>query len=257
MDEAYLDITHYPFGSRNPVMIARLIKQNIHAVTHLTASAGVAPNMFLAKIASEFQKPDGLTVVTPEQVEDFLRDLPVRKIPGVGPVTEARLLKMGILTCSDLQKAGHLYLHERLGKQGIFLYKRALGIDEREVESDGEAKQSSTEETFARDVLDVRFLQARLELFARELYEQLQAGGRMGRTVVLKLKYFDFEQLTRSQTLSRFPQSPEDIYNAAESLLLKKTLAGKKPVRLIGLGLSGLGELTDGQPAASQLELFR
>jgi len=255
VDEAYLDVTHYPFGSSNAVMIARLIKQNIQAITHLTASAGVAPNMFLAKIASEFQKPDGLTVIAPDQVEAFLRDLPVRKIPGVGPVTESRLQKMGIHTCSDLQKAGHLYLHERLGKQGIFLYKRALGIDEREVESDGEARQSSTEETFARDVLDVRFLQTRLELFAHELYAQLQAEGRMGRTVVLKLKYFDFELITRSQTLGRFPQSAEDIYAVAENLLTKKTLAGKKPVRLIGLGLSGLGELSEEPAAASQLEL--
>ncbi len=256
LDEAYLDVTAYRFGTQDPAMIASLIKQNVQAVTHLSASAGVAPNMFLAKVASDMQKPDGLTVVRPDKVDEFLRDLPIRKIPGVGPVTEARLARMGLLKIDDLLQAGELFLHERFGKLGIFLFHRALGQDDRQVEPVSEARQVSTEETFERDVLDVRFLSGKLQAYAAEVFEVLHERGREGRTLVLKVKYFDFEQITRSQTLERFPVSAEEVAAVAIELLKRKTKAGKKPIRLIGLGISGLRPLSTEPVVWQQGELF-
>ncbi len=134
VDEAYLDVTRHKLGIQDPVMAASLIKQTIQAVTHLTASAGVAPNFFLAKIASDFKKPDGLTVVAPEEIPDFLENLPVRKIPGVGPVTEKELHALGFKTCGELALAKKTFLISHFGKTGYFLYERAHGRDSREIE---------------------------------------------------------------------------------------------------------------------------
>ncbi len=245
VDEAYLDVTEHRFGIEDPVMIASMIKQNIAATTRITASAGVAANMFLAKIASDFKKPDGLTVVLPGQEEAFLRPLPVRKIPGVGPVTEKTLLALGYATCGELAEASVKRLQSELGKTGLHLSYAARGEDDREVEPWTEPKQSSTEETFDRDTRDVRALKARLKAFAEEIYSGLKESGRMGLTVVLKVKYFDFEQITRSQTLQHEPSGPEEVYRVACELLEKKTHAGKKAVRLIGLGLSGLRDIRE------------
>ncbi len=256
LDEAYLDVTQYRFGMDDPVLIAKVIKQNVHAVTHLTVSAGVAPNMFLAKIASDLKKPDGLSVIVPQDVELFLKDLAVRKIPGVGPVTEARLAKLGILTCDDLLRVGEPFLHSHFGKTGIFLYRRALGQDERDVEPFGEAKQTSTEETFEKDVLDRRVLVGKLRAYASEVFEILRERGQNGKTVVLKVKYFDFEQITRSHTLAAYPERAEEIYAPAAEMLKNKTQAGKKPVRLLGLGISGLKPLHEIPKPARQGELF-
>lgn len=256
LDEAYLDVSTYRFGIDDPVMIARLIKQNIHAVTRLSASAGVAPNMFLAKIASAMQKPDGLTVIELGKTDDFLMTLPVRKIPGVGPVTESKLLKLGITTCDDLLKTGEASLYDQLGKLGVFLYHRALGHDDREVEPAGESQQVSTEETFERDVLDLRFLSAKLSDFSQEIYEVLCERGRQGRTLVLKVKYYDFEQITRSITLGQYPDSPKTMAACAIELLKKRTEAGKKPIRLIGFGVSGLRPINQEPVVWQQGELF-
>lgn len=240
LDEAYLDVSKHRFGMEDPVMIAAILKQNIHAATKLTASAGVAANMFLAKIASDHQKPDGLTVVWPGKEEDFLRPLPVRKIPGVGPVTEKALLALGYATCGELADAPLKRLEAELGKTGHHLSFASRGIDEREVVPWVEPKQSSLEETFDQDTRDLRLLKARLKVFAREIYEGLVQSGRMGLTIVLKVKYFDFEQVTRSQTLRHEPCGEEEVYQVAAALLENKTKAGKKAVRLIGLGISGL-----------------
>ena len=244
LDEAYLDVTRHRFGIEDPVMAAKMIKQNIFAVTGLTASAGVAPNRFLAKVASDFKKPDGLTVIRPEEIENFLRDLPVRKIPGVGPVTEEALHKLKLFTCGEIAAADAGLLIRYFGKTGVFLHQRALGLDDSEVEPAWEPKQSSSEETFDQDTKDKNFLKDRLRDYAHEVFAGLLESGRMGKTVVLKVKYFDFEQITRSCTLKREPRDWQEIYGVACNLLEKKTLAGKKPIRLIGLGLSGLKEIT-------------
>lgn len=257
LDEAYLDVTENRLKIEDPIMIACMIKQSIHAVTQLTASAGVAPNMFLAKVASDLNKPDGLTVVHPGEVTSFLENLPVRKIPGVGPVTEAELLKLGLATCGQLAGAGKNLLLKHFGKWGSGLLERARGNDDRRVEPGGESKQYSTEETFARDTKDVAFLKSRLQDFAAEIYSGLEQEGRPGKTVVLKIKYHDFEQITRSQTLGHYLASAQEIYKVACRLLDEKTLAGKKPVRLIGLGLSGLKSQANESAAVSlQKELF-
>ncbi len=254
LDEAYLDVTKHKLGIEDPVMIAKLIKQNILAVTKLTASAGVAPNLFLAKIASDFQKPDGLTVIPPESIGNFLENLPVRKIPGVGPVTEKELLKLGIKTCGDLALKDISYLMKHFGKTGVWLHERAHGRDEREVEPNIPSKQSSCEETFERDMKDKNFLKSKLRDYAVEVFTSLKKEGRMGKTVTLKVKYFDFELITRSKTLPRFPSDWTEIYETGAALLDSKTRAGEKAIRLLGLGISGLEDLTE--TPFRQMELF-
>jgi len=169
-----------------------------------------------------------------------LRDLPVRKIPGVGPVTERELHHYGFKTCGDVAKKNARFLKEAFGKFGETLYKRVLGMDDREVEPGQERKQYSNEETFAEDTKDLAWLEDRLEDYAQETFLGLSVSGRMGRTIVLKVKYFDFEQITRSQTLDHEPKSWQEIYKVARHLLKLKTQAGKKPIRLLGLGISGL-----------------
>jgi len=255
LDEAYLDVTEHKFGIHDPEVIALLIKQNILAVTKLTASAGVAPNLFLAKVASDFNKPDGLTVIRPDQITDFLENLPVRKIPGVGPKTEARLLALGIKTCGELAGVSASFLVEKFGKTGRWLHQTAQGIDEREVEPYTESKQYSTEETFEKNITTLPPLRAKLEEYAEHIYCGLKEEGRMGRTVVVKVKYHDFELITRSFTLDHEPKNWREIYQIARELLEKKTLAGKKPVRLLGLGLGSLHEIGKREKVA-QRDLF-
>ena len=240
LDEAYLDVTENRFRIEDPAMVASLIKQNIFAVTRLTASAGVAPNPFLAKVASDFKKPDGLTVISPGKETEFLKDLPVRKIPGVGPVTEKELHQLGFKTCGELREAGLPFLIRRLGKTGVFLFERANGRDDRVVEPDVPSKQYSSEETFEKDVLDKSFMKEILEDFSRNVFEGLKSDGRMGRTIVLKVKYHDFEVITRSRTLGHFPKDSREVLEIASNLLEEKTEAGTRPVRLLGLGISGL-----------------
>lgn len=255
VDEAYLDVTKHKLGIQDPVMAASLIKQTIHAVTHLTASAGVAPNFFLAKIASDFKKPDGLTVVAPEEIPAFLENLPVRKIPGVGPVTEKELHAAGFKTCGELALAKKSSLVERFGKTGYFLYERAHGRDSREVEPNAPSKQYSTEETFAKDIKDKLFLKAKLKEIAGEVFWGLKREGRMGRTITLKVKYYDFELITRSKTLPVAPDSVKIICDTLFELLDTKTQAGSKAIRLVGVGISCF-ELPRKEKNSFQKELF-
>lgn len=242
LDEAYLDVTRHKLKVADPVKAAAMIRQSIHAMTGLTASAGVSVNCFLAKIASDQKKPDGLTVIGPDQIQDFLKDLPVRKMPGIGPVSEKKLIGMGILTCGDLAAAGRQKLFEVFGKHGIEIWERANGRDDRAVEPEGMPRQHSSEETFRADVLDVERLKTKLKEFSADLTGGLRDEGLTGRTVVLKIKYHDFEQITRSQTLGMPVKGPDDLYRVACRLLTEKTEAGRRPIRLLGLGVSGLQE---------------
>jgi len=241
LDEAYLDVTENKLKLEDPVKLAALIKQHIFAVTKLTASAGVAPAMFLAKIASDMKKPDGLTVVYPGQVLEFLKDLPVRKIPGVGPRTEEILHGVKINTCGDIWGVKPQELTAKLGKWGLELFHKARGEETREVNPHWERTQLSAEETFPKDVTDMPWLKRKLAGLAEHVFYDLKQEGRTGRTVVLKVKYHDFEQITRSKTLAAPPQDWHALHEIACDLLKKKTLAGRKPVRLLGLGISGLG----------------
>lgn len=255
LDEAYLDVTSHRFGIDDPVLVAKLIKQNVRAVTQLTASAGVAENLFLAKVASDFQKPDGLTVIAPGTARQFLQPLPVRKIPGVGPVTEKTLHRLKIFTCGDLAATPLPVLRHHFGRTGVFLHERACGRDDRGVEPETEPKQYSMEETFPQDTRNVEWLERKLKRYAKEIYEGLSTAGRMGRTVVLKVKYHDFELITRSRTLDHDPDDAEEVYRIAVQLLREKTEAGRKPIRLLGLGISGL-HLYDPSSELATRDLF-
>ena len=255
LDEAYLDVAENKLKLEDPVKLAALIKQHIFAVTKLTASAGVAPAMFLAKIASDMHKPDGLTVVFSDKVLEFLKDLPVRKMPGVGPRTEEILHGMTLQTCGDLWGVKPQALTAKLGKWGIELFHRARGEEDRDVNPYYERTQLSAEETFPKDVTDMPWLKRKLAQLAEHVFYDLQQEGRSGRTVVLKVKYHDFEQITRSRTLDAPPEDWHRLHEVTCDLLKRKTLAGRKPIRLLGLGVSGLRG-KDELPIAVQKELF-
>ncbi len=255
LDEAYLDVVENKLKLEDPVKLAALIKQHIFAVTKLTASAGVAPAMFLAKIASDMQKPDGLTVVYPDMVLEFLKDLPVRKIPGVGPRTEEILHGMTLETCGDIWDMKPQDLTAKLGKWGLELFHRARGEEDRDVNPFWERTQLSAEETFPKDMTDIPWLRRKLAQLAEHVFYDLKQEGRTGRTVVLKVKYHDFEQITRSRTLTAPPGDWHVLDEIACDLLKRKTLAGRKPIRLLGLGISGL-KSKDEIPPSAQGELF-
>lgn len=254
LDEAYLDITHNRLNVDDPVMVASLIKQSIHAVTGLTVSAGVSINMLLAKLASDMDKPDGLKVIGPEDIESIMESLAIRKIPGVGPVTEKALLKYGIKTCSDLTSRGLDFAIRNFGKNGESLFRKAIGQDSRQVEPGGERKQCSTEETFDRDITSKEFLLSKLKEYSDEIFYDLQKKQRAGKTITLKVKYHDFKIETRSKTLHTPPASGAVIYKVASEMLERRTLAFKKPIRLLGLGIQGLQEAGSQDPL--QRDLF-
>lgn len=255
LDEAYLDVTENLLRLEDPAALAGLLKQHIFAVTRLTATAGVAPHLFLAKIASDMNKPDGLTVVPPDRVLEFLKDLPLRKLPGVGPKTETVLDNMGLRTCGDLWGVAPQRLCERLGKWGTVLYRMAQGEEDRQVDPFWERTQLSAEETFPEDRTDLPWLRGKLGELAVSVIRQLREEGRTGRTVVLKVKYHDFEQITRSRTLPAPPRDWHELQEVACGLLEGKTQAGEKPVRLLGIGISGLKPSAQWE-AVVQKELF-
>ncbi|HQB94555.1 MAG TPA: DNA polymerase IV [Candidatus Omnitrophota bacterium] len=256
-DEAYLDVTENLLRVEDPAKLASLIKQHVRAVTKLTASAGVATAMFLAKIASDFRKPDGLTVVLPGQETAFLKDLPVRKLPGVGPKTEEALLRRGIRLCGEIRNVPEGKLTEWFGKWGAHLARMAEGKDDREVVPHWEPTQLSMEETFERDILKIEWLKDKLAELSMQVFSELSRKGKSGRTIVLKVKYHDFEQITRSRTLPEPPEDWQRIRATVEELLLAKTLAGKKAIRLLGVGVSGLNVHREAPPSKPvQKELF-
>src|SRR3990172_2644324 len=233
LDEAYLDVTVNKTGEPSATRIARAIKNEIFERTGLTASAGVAPNMFVAKIASDHKKPDGLTVVPPEKVLDFIRPLPVRRIPGIGPVSEARMAKLGIRTVADLSAQTREWLEEHFGSFAQHLWEIARGIDEREVTPSWERKSLGAEETFERDLLDVCEIENYLRDCARSVFDQLTKEGKRARTVTLKIKYHNFRSVTRRRTLEDFIATAEELFEVARDLL-SRTDAGRVKIRLAG-----------------------
>ena len=201
LDEAYLDVSenklNVPFGHR----VAKMIKSEVHARLRLTASAGVAPNKFLAKVASDLRKPDGLVVVMPGEVEEFLRPLVVEKIPGVGAVTRERLRGLEVDTIGQLANVPQEQLVHRFGKRGTYLFRLARGIDDDPVSPVREPKQLSSETTFASDLFDVTKMRSSIGDLCGELAQRLQRRRLRGRAVTLKARYPDFSTVTRSQTL--------------------------------------------------------
>jgi DNA polymerase-4 len=237
LDEAYLDVT-MPKGGKRPAMeIAGAIKAEIRAETGLTASAGVAASKFLAKLASDLEKPGGLCVIRPEQARAFLAGLPVERLHGVGPATARRLRQRGIATGADLQAMPEAEAVRRLGRQGAYFWQLAHGIDERPVRPERQRKSLSVETTFAEDLADVAALERALEPLARELAHRLERSDYLATTVTLKIKYRDFRLTTRRMTLVSPPAAAEALLTAGRHLLRRTALVA--PVRLLGLGLGG------------------
>jgi DNA polymerase-4 len=238
LDEAYLDVTDNAHGLY-AVQIARRLQREIFAETRLTGSAGVAPNKLLAKIASDMNKPRGLTVVLPEQVLAFMEMLPLRKIHGIGPATEARLAAKGFNLCRDVWPYSAAELTERLGNMGEWLYARSRGMDERPVQASRERKSLGHETTFATDTKDRATLEGVIDKLAGEIGERLTAKKVRGRTITLKVKYADFTQITRRMTLPVGTDQPQ-ILAATGKILMEQTEATARKVRLLGLSLSNL-----------------
>ncbi|RPJ85293.1 MAG: DNA polymerase IV [Acidobacteria bacterium] len=239
LDEAYLDVTENSWGEKLGVDVARRIKAEIKAATGLTASAGVAPNKFLAKIASGWHKPDGLTVIAPERVESFLQKLPIDALWGVGPVTSRRLRSIGLDRLVDVRTADARRLREAVGSQGEWLVRLAYGHDDRAVEPDRPRKSVGTESTFAADRLDLEEMRADVEAMAREDAAWLSRKGLFARTVTLKVRYGDFTTVTRCDTHTP-AVSDAEVLAARAVALLDRTEAGRRPVRLLGVTLHGL-----------------
>src|SRR6185312_10049198 len=255
LDEAYLDVTLNKSGLPTATRVARAIRAAIRDDLHLTASAGVAPNKFLAKIASDWKKPDGLFVIQPEEVEAFLKPLPVGRIPGVGKVTERRLAEVGIKTVGDLRAVEASILEDRFGRYGLRLHELALGIDESPVVSDRPTKSISAEDTLEQDVpLEDT------EPIIRELAERVWAASRresrIPRTVVLKLKTKEFNILTRSLTPAVPPSSCEAFTAIALALRNRVERTPQQRFRLVGVGLSNFRDPHQIPEAVAQPELF-
>lgn len=238
IDEAYLDVTTNKLSIDDPVLLAQMIQQNVKAVTQLSASIGVAPNKFIAKIASDMHKPNGLTIVEPGQIRSFLENLSVRKIPGVGPVTEKELNKIGIKTIGELGTKPREELLAIFGKWGQTLYERARGIDERAIETESELKQMGAEETFERDLLGLDEMVEKMRPLAKEVSDRLKSHHAKAKTITLKVKYSDFTVNTRAHTLASPVDSTEEILAEAVKLLKEKTEAGKRAIRLLGVSAS-------------------
>jgi DNA polymerase-4 len=235
LDEAYLDVTENAWGEPLGMNVAKRIKTQIREATGLTASAGVAPNKFLAKIASAWRKPDGLTVIAPERVEQFLQQLPVDALWGVGPVTAERLRARGIHRLVDVRAADPATLRAAVGSLTDWLLKLAAGDDDRPVEPNRPAKSSSSECTYAHDLTDFDRMREEIAELARDNAVWLKSRGLLARTVTIKVRYDDFTTVTRSH--SRLPtDDADDIVRRAVDLL-SKTEAGTRPVRLLGAGV--------------------
>jgi DNA polymerase IV len=256
LDEAYLDVTQNAWDEPLGVKVARRLKEEIRRRTSLSASAGVAPNKFLAKIASGWKKPDGLTVVAPEAVERFLEKLPVDALWGVGPVTAAKLRAVGIERLVDVRGADPALLRRTVGSWAETLVALSHGVDERPVVADRPATSCGREETYARDLLDRRLLRSEAERMAGEVAEWLGRKGLLARTVTLKLRYADFTTITRSDTKRPATREAASIAERA-SALLGRTEAGRRPVRLLGVSVHGLEspETHDAAVADPQLPL--
>jgi len=250
LDEAYLDLTgcESVLGSAREAMLK--FKARLREELGLTASVGIASCKVVAKVASELSKPDGLLEVNLGEEKEFLAPLPIGQLPGVGPRTERELKKLGLSTIGDLASSPLAFLKSHFGKVGEMLYLYANGIDERRVEPPGEAKSISRETTLPQDTLDAQLLQGTLYRLAEEVGAELRSQGKQARCITLKLRYADFETITRSQTIKEGIEADQAIFEIADRLLKKALAQRRKKVRLIGVRVSNL------TGAGKQLSLF-
>jgi DNA polymerase IV len=252
LDEAYLDVSETKTGLPTATQVARTIREQIRSELNLTASAGVAPNKFLAKIASDWRKPDGMFVIQPERVDSFLLPLPVSRLPGVGKVTEEKLQSFHVQTVADLRALGLSTLERRFGRYGVRLHELARGIDNNEVIPDRPTQSISAEDTFERDV-PLTEMEPTIRCLAEKTWSASRNESRIARTVVLKLKTSEFKILTRSRTPDSPPSSCEELTNIALALRERVGLGSQQRFRLVGVGLSNFREPDD---ASAQPALF-
>jgi len=252
LDEAYLDVSENKTGLPTATQVARTIREQIRSELSLTASAGVAPNKFLAKIASDWKKPDGLFVIQPEEMDSFLLPLSVSRLPGVGKVTEEKLKQLEVQTIADLRRMELATLEGRFGRYGVRLYELARGIDNSKVVPDRPTQSISTEDTFEQDVLLME-MESMIRRLAEHTWAASHKESRIARTVVLKLKTREFKILTRSHTPVIPPSSCEELTNIALSLLQRVGLNPRQRFRLVGVGLSNFHDPED---ASAQPDLF-
>lgn len=253
LDEAYLDVTENKTGLPTATKVAIAIRRQIREELNLTASAGVAPNKFLAKVASDWHKPDGLFVIQPHEIEAFLIDLPVGRIPGVGHVTEARMNQIGISKVGDIRAMDLSLLETHFGRYGARLYELARGIDHNPVVPNRIRKQISAEDTFEHDIpLDET--EPLIRKLAEKVWNASNQNARLARTIVLKLKTKEFNTLTRSLTPEKMPTSLESFTEMALSLRERVNLGAQQLYRLIGVGLSNFQIEQQEQVGHTELE---
>lgn len=258
LDEAYLDVTDDKQGIGSALEIATRIRQCIKDELQLTASAGVSVNKFVAKIASDINKPDGLTFIGPSKIESFMEALPVEKFFGVGKVTAGKMKGMGLHTGADMKKLTEGDLIKNFGKSGKFFFRIVRGIDDREVQPHRETKSIGAEDTFPYDLTTPEEMHDALLKITKTVYDRILRKGLKGRTITLKIKYHDFKQVTRSHSLAGGTEDRATIFNTARELLSATDLQNKK-IRLLGISLSNFGsegfrQGTDDQD--DQLRLF-
>lgn len=252
IDEAFLDVTENKQGLQSATLIAKEIKEKIYQKTELTASAGVSVNKFLAKIASDYDKPDGLYVIKPADVDEFIKRLPVEKFHGVGNVTAKKMHQHGIYRGSDLRNMSQRWLIKHFGKVGIHYFNISHGIDKRPVNPQRIRKSVGTEKTFEKD------LQSRFEIVTalyhieKELLRRMERSQSYGRTLTLKIKFSDFKQITRSKTIPQLIDNFDILHRTAKEIFYQLEW-GEKKIRLLGLSVSQLKDESDQQ--AVQLEL--
>jgi DNA polymerase-4 len=243
LDEAYLDVTENSWGETLATNVARRIKARIFEETRLTASAGVAPNKFLAKVASGWKKPDGLTVIHPDRVEPFLQQLPVDALWGVGPVTAKKLRARGIERLVDVRTTDERLLREAVGSMADWLRQLAHGVDDRPVTPHRDAKSSGSENTYPADLTDIMVIRQEIVEMAGHAVSWLVRKNLMARTVTIKVRYDDFTTITRSHTAA--PTRDDAAIASRAVALLDKTDAGTRPVRLLGVSVHNFADRDD------------
>jgi DNA polymerase-4 len=258
LDEAFLDVTTDKLGIGSAIDIANEIRKAIKDELELTASAGVSVNKFVAKIASDLNKPDGLAFIGPSKISSFIEQLPVEKFFGVGKVTAAKMKKMGLLNGADLKKLTEAQMQKHFGKTGKFFYKIVRGVDDREVRPDRETKSVGAEDTFPFDLTTLDEMNYELDKIIRVVHQRLLRHNLKGRTITLKIKYHDFKLVTRSQSFGEGTDDNKVIAETAKSLLAATDPESKK-IRLLGVSLSNFSSITilgDDDSGQDQLKLF-
>ncbi|MBA4007810.1 MAG: DNA polymerase IV [Erythrobacter sp.] len=254
LDEAYLDVTDDRLGIGSATRIAELIRQEIRAKTRLTASAGVSYNKFLAKLASDQNKPDGLCVIRPGEGAQFVAGLPIRRFHGVGPKAEERMQKLGIATGADLAAKDIAFLRQHFGSMADYLFRAARGIDLRPVAAHRIRKSVGGERTFSEDIGSGAALRETLENIIDIVWERIEAAEARGRTVTLKMKFTDFQIMTRATSQPEYVGGKDEFGRLARALL-EAELPLRGPIRLMGLTLSGLEGSADEKPARDEAQL--